>query len=220
MTLAADFVESHPRFYETVVRAMFDEVVLQIYSLNAPDIAQHVRPLLAKWFQRFAHIGVKHSADMALTINTAFSFYKIVSVAKVKVTTSGGFTTTIARNLLLLEECLQEFVDLLPQMPLATQRQIWQSFAASNMSVQDKCQFLRLDLLECMPPEAKSIFTEHIASLAESELSKFLTVPILEHFGHCAKLKLVTRASAFKVEVKTALLHMVSPVDDDSDDCF
>lgn len=223
MTLAAEFVEAHPPFYEQLVFAMFHAQVLQAHVLrgHAPgrDVVQHIRPSLAKWFHRFALVGIRHIEDNALSIEAFVSFFRFVcESAKVRVTRD--LSSFLDGTLILIEECLQEFIQLLPRMQPPTQVRIWQAFVASVMSSWDKCKFVRVELLEQLAPEAKRIFTEHIAGLSPDCLSPVLTLPVLEHFNTSDKMQLVTRASCFNAEVKAVLLRAITPLDDDSDDGF
>lgn len=192
---AAEFAEKYQAFYHGIAQATFDASVLKLYVYDRED-AEKFRPYLAKWFRRFASIGLQHSEDEFL------SFCKIASgpaLAEITAPSRSGKSVVVlmSQKILIVEECLQEFISILPQMQRTTQVRVWEVLFASMDGTCDWTKLVRLEVLQTLVVEAKHAFIERVVERIErigtNDLvladwaRRNVTLPLLEHFHHAAK---------------------------------
>merc|ERR1712129_134344 len=175
ISLAADFVETHAHYYERIIKAVFTDKTLHV-RCDSNDAVLSARSLIAKWFQRFVAIGIKHLKAEALDHDGLASLYALAVVQTIEVVRHAR------EPLLVEEECLKILVSALSQMDGDAQLKVCSVLAAKS-DASTFAHLVREDLLATLFCEAKAAFIDKLmSSLADSLLRKVLTVPILEHF--------------------------------------
>jgi len=205
--MSADFLEARPSFYA----ALSPEMITGGRSLHnwAP---RFMKPLVAKWFHRFAAIGIKHLQSKALTVDDLLPLYHALSQKSL-----AGYDPATAGPVLFFEECLQELVRILPSLPPTAQVRLFQKL--TELSSFD-IRLCRADILAAVSPEARLVFSEKLVTLPDSTLKIVLTEPLLKLMDRACKRQLCARASQFQHEVKSSLLSLITPANSDSDEGY
>mmetsp|Transcript_70287 Transcript_70287/g.155424 ORF Transcript_70287/g.155424 Transcript_70287/m.155424 type:complete len:449 (+) Transcript_70287:76-1422(+) len=229
ISLAADFVETHAQYYVDIVRAVFNDKALTLKmtdQVQAGDQVQAAFALVGKWFRRFAEIGLAHFEQGSLSEGDFATLYETSVQKSLKIISVNS--NVYCKTLLLVEDCLNAFIAILPRFSGTAQVTVIQTIlVATSPFHQTILGMVSETLIKNLLCEARSLFMDSVVKVclcfvrsSNLDVSEVLTVQIVELMNLEAKVLLCARAHSFAPEVRAALLRSVALDNVDSDDGF